>query len=170
MKFELHMTCDNDDIRNFYKQEEEKRKDYEWQENVYKDAGVDLYCPRDIVIKPGESTLIKLGIKCALYYFEDDDNSDLTLKPSSYFLVPRSSISKTPLRMSNSIGIIDSGYRGEIMGAVDHIKYNESDYEVKKGQRLFQLCAPDLKPMTIKVMNYLSRTTRGSGGFGSTGH
>ena len=41
--------------------------------------------------------------------------------PTSYMLVPRSSISKTPLRMANSIGIIDAGYRGEIMAAVDNI-------------------------------------------------
>jgi dUTP pyrophosphatase len=81
--------------------------------------------------------------------------------------MPRSSIAKTPLRLSNSIGLIDGGYRGEIMAAVDNIK-NE-DYTVEPGQRLFQLVAMDGSPIHFELVDDLSDTTRGSGGFGSTG-
>ncbi|MBL6964583.1 MAG: dUTP diphosphatase, partial [Bacteroidetes bacterium] len=84
-----------------------------------------------------------------------------------YLLMPRSSIAKTPLRLSNSIGLIDGGYRGEIMAAVDNIK-NE-DYTVEPGQRLFQLVAMDGSPIHFELVDELSHTTRGSGGFGSTG-
>jgi len=59
------------------------------------------------------------------------------LDNKAYYLFPRSSISKTPLRLANSIGLIDGGYRGEIVAMVDNI-YDE-DYEVKEGERYFQL-------------------------------
>ena len=87
--------------------------------------------------------------------------------PISYMLVPRSSISKTPLRMANSIGIIDAGYRGEIMAAVDN--NSDDDYMVVPGQRLFQLVHPTLYPIHASLVNEFSDSERGKGGFGSTG-
>ncbi|GIS54687.1 hypothetical protein Ct9H90mP29_17290 [bacterium] len=74
------------------------------------DAGIDLFIIEEQIIEPGVTARIHLGIAC-----ENIDN-----KP--YLLMPRSSISKTPLRQCNSIGLIDAGYRGEIMAAVDNIK------------------------------------------------
>ena len=119
------------------------------------DAGLDLYILEDVKISAGETKLNKLGISC-----EPADGK-------AYYLFPRSSISKTPLRMSNSIGLIDGGYRGEIMASCDNIK--DFDFEVKKGQRLFQLVAVDSSPVSYKIVDDLSETTRGKGGFGSTG-
>ena len=119
------------------------------------DAGIDLFVINEQTIKAGESTFIHLQIAC-----ENTEN-----KP--YLVIPRSSIAKTPLRLSNSIGLIDGGYRGEIMAAVDNIK-NE-DYTVEPGQRLFQLVAMDVSPIHFELVDDLSDTTRGSGGFGSTG-
>ena len=84
--------------------------------------------------------------------------------------------------MANSTGIIDSGYRGYIIGALDNIGItyinsdgasifgNHSAYTIKRGQRLFQICAPNLNPIdNIVVTDHLEQTIRGSGGFGSTG-
>jgi len=119
------------------------------------DAGIDLFVINEQTIKAGESTFIHLQIAC-----ENTEN-----KP--YLVMPRSSIAKTPLRLSNSIGLIDGGYRGEIMAAVDNIK--EEDYTVEPGQRLFQLVAMDGSPIHFELVDDLSDTTRGSGGFGSTG-
>ena len=171
MKFRLYIQCESDDIRNMYKPEEERRKEYEWQNNPHKDAGVDLYCPEDITIDPGKTYFIKFCIKCALYKKGGppaSDGSDLQWKPCGFYLMPRSSISKTPLRMSNSIGVIDSGYRGQIMGAVDNI--SREPYQIEKGRRLFQVCEPRLEPMEIILVNNLDTTLRGEGGFGSTGN
>ena len=84
----------------------------------------------------------------------------------SYYLYSRSSIVKTPLRLANSVGIIDAGYRGNIMAYVDNIK--TEDYIVERGTRLFQICSGDLSPLTFEMVNQLSETTRGIGGFGST--
>ena len=119
------------------------------------DAGLDLYIINDIQINPNETKLIKLGISCE------------PIDGKAYYLIPRSSISKTPLRMSNSIGLIDAGYRGEIMAACDNIKNYE--YEIKEGQRLFQLVSSDCSPITYEICKDLSFSTRGQGGFGSTG-
>ena len=119
------------------------------------DAGLDLYVLEDIDFNPGETKPIKLGISC-----EPVDGV-------AYYLFPRSSISKTPLRMSNSIGLIDAGYRGEIMAMCDNIK--TESYTVKKGQRLFQLVASDSSSIHYELVEELQMTTRGKGGFGSTG-
>ena len=81
--------------------------------------------------------------------------------------MPRSSIAKTPLRLCNSIGLIDGGYRGEIMAAVDNIK--GEDYTVEPNQRLFQLVAMNGSPISFEIVNDLSESSRGKGGFGSTG-
>ena len=69
--------------------------------------------------------------------------------------------------MANCVGIIDSGYRGPIMCALDNI--SDIEYVVKRGTRLVQICGPTLEPVTFKLKTELSTTTRGSGGFGSTG-
>ena len=119
------------------------------------DAGLDLYVLEDIHFKPGETKAIKLGISC-----EPEDGI-------AYYLFPRSSISKTPLRMANSIGLIDGGYRGEIMAMCDNIKTEV--YTAEKGQRLFQLVATDSSPIHYELVEELEMTTRGTGGFGSTG-
>ena len=93
------------------------------------DAGLDLYVLEDIIFYPGDTKKIKFGIAC-----EPKDGK-------AYYLLPRSSISKTPLRMANSIGLIDGGYRGEIMACCDNIK--DFKYSVKEGERLFQIVASD---------------------------
>ena len=119
------------------------------------DAGLDLYVLEDIHFEPGETKAIKLGIS-----WEPEDGK-------AYYLFPRSSISKTPLRMANSIGLIDGGYRGEIIAMCDNIK--SEPYTAEKGQRLFQLVATDSSPIHFELVEELEMTTRGTGGFGSTG-
>lgn len=119
------------------------------------DAGLDLFIAQEQTIKSGETALIKLQLAC-----EPENNQP-------YLLMPRSSIAKTPLRLCNSIGLIDGGYRGEIMAAVDNIK--TEDYTVEPNQRLFQLVAMNGAPITLEIVDELSDSSRGEGGFGSTG-
>ena len=119
------------------------------------DAGLDVYVINEQTIDPDETSLIHLQIAC-----ETSDG-----RP--YLLMPRSSIAKTPLRLCNSIGLIDGGYRGEIMAVVDNIK--KEPYTVKPGQRLFQLVAMDGSPIHFTLVDKLTESTRGEGGFGSTG-
>jgi dUTP pyrophosphatase len=88
-------------------------------------------------------------------------------KNVGFFLVPRSSLVKTPLRMSNSIGIIDAHYRGNIMAFVDNI--STVPYEIHAGDRLFQIVAPSLEKIEVFQVKELDKTDRGAHGFGSTG-
>ena len=120
------------------------------------DAGIDLYTLEDQLIEHGQTKKIHFGIACE------------NLDSNPYLLIPRSSISKTPLRLSNSIGLIDAGYRGEIMASVDNIK--KENYLIKKHQRLFQLVSMVGSPIEISLVDNLSETERGEGGFGSTGN
>jgi dUTPase len=103
--------------------------------------------------------------------------------PCGFYLYPRSSISKTRMRLANSVGIIDAGYRGDLIAAVDTIGlfgstdiwhvWKETLSPIKKYDRYFQVCAPDLSPFLVHIVDaehdLSSPTSRGSGGFGSTG-
>ena len=142
----LYIKVLNDTARNYYENHGHFHPG---------DAGLDLYVLEDIVFEPGETKLIKLGISCQ----PEDGIAD--------FLMPRSSISKTSLRMSNSIGLIDGGYRGEIMACCDNVKTEK--YSVKEGERLFQLVAANCSEITYEIKDKLDDTSRGDGGFGSTG-
>ena len=125
------------------------------------DSGLDLFCPETITINPGETVKINLQINCEALH-DTIENTNV-----SYYLYPRSSIIKTPLRLANSVGIIDAGYRGDIIACVDNIK--SESYTINKGDRLFQICSGNLEPIQFQLVNELSNTQRGSGGFGSTG-
>ncbi len=103
--------------------------------------------------------------------------------PCGFYLYPRSSISKTRMRLANSVGIIDAGYRGDLIAAVDTIGlfgstdiwhvWKETLSPIKKYDRYFQVCAPDLSPFLVHIVDTAEElsppTARGSGGFGSTG-
>lgn len=124
------------------------------------DSGLDLFFVKDQLIEKkvdGTAVKIPLGIKVEA--------------TSSYWLMPRSSIVKTPLRMANSMGLIDKGYRGELLACVDNrseLNTNNSHYQVNRGERLFQIVGPTLEPVTYELVDELSETSRGEGGFGST--
>ena len=129
------------------------------------DAGIDLYFPHNVRIGAGDTLLIDFEIRTRMKHILDPKT--LEMEECSYMLVPRSSIWRTPLRQSNGVGIIDSGYRGHIMVPVDN--RSGEDYIIKNGERLFQLVHPSLKPISIEIVEELDETERGSGGFGSTG-
>jgi len=105
--------------------------------------------------------------------------------PTGFYMYPRSSLSKTPLRLANSVGIIDSSYRGDLIGMFDVVPhtslilkpletmfYDTYHFYIEPYQRLVQICSPGLLPIYIEFvdsLNELSTTERGEGGFGSTG-
>ncbi len=158
-----------------YRNHENKHPELYKKKEHSGDAGVDLYCPRDVVVPAKGQAKIRLGChasvgkKTRVQFPPGGDFS--TMEGVGYFLFPRSSISKTPLRMSNSIGLIDAGYRGELIGVVDNI--SDQDYTVKEGDRLFQIVNSNLEPFFEIMENEecdIDETDRGSGGFGSTGN
>ena len=128
--------------------------------NENPNAGFDLFCPEDVIY---ENSLFKLDTQVVCSMYKPDGS------PCSYYMYPRSSVSKTNLRLANSVGIIDSGYRGHLIGVFD-VKDNKIN--VEKYTRLLQICSPTLDPINVELVSSLEElglTDRGSGGFGSTG-
>jgi dUTP pyrophosphatase len=145
----------------------------------FPNSGFDLFSatPTDVPADPAKSTLIKLGVRAEMVAYKsskvisvNDHSEEIVTIPCAYYLMPRSSFSKTPLMQSNSIGLIDAGYRGEIMAPVRNL--SKEPYTVAGDTRLFQLVHPNAEPFMVKLVSTveeLSSTERGAGGFGSTG-
>lgn len=137
----------------------------------YPDAGFDLFVPDDMDVECGSvSNKINFKVKVAAYGVKDDGDK----YPITLLLFPRSSTgSKTPLRLSNSIGVIDSGYRGDVMGVFDCLQSpNIVRWKIEKHTRLCQLLTRTETPIHVELVDNeedLGTTSRGSGGFGSTG-
>ena len=145
----------------------------------YYDAGFDLFCPDEMVIRSGSHGVkVDQRVKCSMKLFSTQHGN----KNVGYYLYPRSSTgTKTPLRLSNSVGIIDSGYRGNITAVFDNININinidiseAEGFVIEKYQRLVQICPPDLSyPFIVTLVSNMNdlgnKTSRGSCGFGSTG-
>jgi dUTP pyrophosphatase len=122
------------------------------------DSGVDLYNFKDIPVHFLQVGTIDFEIRCEMLDLKTNEYM-------SYYLVPRSSISKTSFQLANSVGIIDAGYRGNLMAKVRC--FDENGAVMKQGSQ-FQIIAPDLKPIRFTLVDCLSDTTRNDGGFGST--
>jgi len=132
--------------------------------DTYFNSGFDLFVPNESVVNGGSvSTMVSMKVKCEMQTVEGN--------PLSYYMYPRSSISKTPLMLANHVGIIDSGYRGELIGAFRNLGGLDAPYTIPAHTRLLQVCHPELKPIYVRIIEEsdLSNTERGQGGFGSTG-
>ena len=128
------------------------------------DSGLDLFVQGEVVV-PAKALGFKIDMMVSCEAFTDITKQGGNV---AYYLWPRSSMgAKTPLRLSNSMGLIDAGYRGNIIALVDNL--SESDYKVMPGSRLVQIVSPHAKSITFELVNSLSETSRGAGGLGSTG-
>ena len=121
-------------------------------------AGADLYAciDEDTVILPGETKLIKTGIAIEV--------------PNGYgaFIYARSGLaSKRGLAPANKVGVVDSDYRGEVMVALHN--HSAIEQSISKGERIAQMVIAPFLKAEFSVVNELSDTVRGEGGFGSTG-
>jgi dUTP pyrophosphatase len=142
----------------------------ETESNAYRDSGFDIFVPSEIMHKLNDSMVsINHGIKAVCMKEQIGSES-----PCGYYMYPRSSISKTRYRMANSVGIIDSGYRGNLIAKLDILPFNEEKNVIAPYTKLFQICAPDLSTFREVVLVskthplFKTETERGSGGFGST--
>ena len=139
---------------------------YNQRDPAERDSGFDLYCEAETYMNRGDTAFLKFGITsaCAVKVQE----------PRAFWLMPRSSISKTPFICANSVGLIDSGYRGVLMGAIKMV-FGDNLETIKAGTRLFQIVSGSAKPwnriIVVRTVDEFPKPTseRGSGGFGSTG-
>ncbi len=122
-------------------------------------AGLDLCACIDapLTLNSGETALIPTGVAIALPSAE-----------YGAFVFPRSGIAiKHGIGLLNSVGVIDSDYRGEIMvGVINQVK---ESYTIEPGERIAQMVIMPVSTMPVVEVNELDETSRGAGGFGSTG-
>ena len=121
------------------------------------DAGADLRSTTTVTLAPGERSLVPTGIAVAI--------------PTGYagFLHPRSGLAaRLGLSIINTPGTIDAGYRGEIqVPLVNHDR--DETIVVRRGDRIAQLVVQPVTRVVFDVVDELPDSTRGAGGFGSTG-
>lgn len=121
------------------------------------DAGLDLYSALDCIIRPLERRKVPTGIKIAI--------------PPGYagFVQPKSGLAiKKGLGLVNTPGLIDSGYRGEVCAVLINLDSRE-DIRIMRGDKICQLIIQKVEHADIVLADELDDTTRGEGGFGSTG-
>lgn len=159
----------DEELRNKYIQMIHFRNEKMITNSDFIDAGFDLFVPENVSIPENpETKMFKLdhNIKCAAKMVTPTKTYN-----TGYYLYPRSSISKTSFRLANSVGIIDAGYRGNIIAALDMMN-DTSMLGIEPYTRIVQICAPGLVPIVANVVDSeeeLGTTERGIGGFGSTG-
>ncbi len=122
-------------------------------------AGMDLYAciDEDITIKAGKSALVATGVAI-----------ELPSKEMAAFVFARSGLAtKFGIALSNSVGVVDSDYRGEIYVSLRN--FSGQDYTVKQNERIAQMIIMPVLPVSFCEVENLESTVRGDGGFGSTG-
>jgi dUTP pyrophosphatase len=120
-------------------------------------AGCDLVAAEDVELAPGKWAAVGTGLFLEI--------------PTGYagYVCPRSGLAlKSGISVLNSPGIIDSDYRGEVK--VILVNHTDLRYKVKGGDRIAQLLFVPVIQAVLRRSEELSNTTRGSGGFGSTGY
>lgn len=120
------------------------------------DAGVDLASIEDLTLLEGQRALVPTGIAVAI--------------PPGYggFVQPRSGLAaEFGITLTNSPGLIDSNYRGEIRIIIQNTGH--SDFEIKSGDRVAQLVIMPVEQAEFEVVDELPDSGRGEGGFGSSG-
>lgn len=119
-------------------------------------AGFDFYALEDVFINSNETVLVKTGLS-----FEVPIGYELQIRPRSGLSL------KTPLRVANAPGTVDSDYRGEVCVIISNNSFGTQ--VIKKGDRVAQGVICPIIQAELEEVNELSDTDRGSGGFGSTG-
>ncbi|TMM25027.1 MAG: dUTP diphosphatase [Actinobacteria bacterium] len=121
------------------------------------DAGLDLRAAIDATVKPGERVMVPTGVAVAI----PDGHAGLVL--------PRSGLAtRHGLTLSNSPGLIDAGYRGEVICSVVNLDRDEA-VEIRTGDRIAQLVIVAIPSVSPRWADDLPESGRGEGGFGSTG-
>jgi dUTP pyrophosphatase len=121
------------------------------------DAGLDLRAADSAEVAPGERAMIPTGLAVAI----PDGHAGLVL--------PRSGLaSKQGLTLANAPGLIDTGYRGEVIVAVVNLD-REHAVTIEAGDRIAQLVVVALPSVTPAFVEGLPASPRGEGGFGSSG-
>lgn len=121
------------------------------------DAAFDIRSRVEMTLPPGETVLVPTGI-----FMEFPAGYEAQVRPRSGMSLKHS------LLIVNSPGTIDAGYRGEVGVIIHNLK--KEPFQVLRGDRIAQMVINKLPEVTLEIVDGLSESKRGTGGFGSTGH
>ena len=169
MKLKIFVDSNDDELKNKYA-EGIHNHHLKLKNNIdHIDAGFDLFAPEPMHRYDYKTILIDYNIICSATILKQMHDCRKEIN-TGFYMYPRSSISKTPIRLANNVGIIDAGYRGHLMGMFDCV---EDLLIIRKFDRHLQICAPGLIPIMVTMVatkeELGEKTSRGEGGFGSTG-
>jgi dUTPase len=169
MKLKIFVDSTDDELKNKYT-EAIYNHHLKLKNNIdHIDAGFDLFTPTSKDVYSCEVNLIDYDIICSATIHKQMHEGRKEIN-TGFYMYPRSSISKSRIRLANNVGIIDAGYRGHLMGMFDCII---STLTINKFARHLQICAPGLIPIIVEMVTTKEelgeKTARGNGGFGSTG-
>jgi dUTP diphosphatase len=120
------------------------------------DAGLDLHAATDVALAPGARVLVPTGLALAI--------------PPGFagFVLPRSGLAlRHGVTLLNTPGLIDAGYRGEVQVLL--VNLGDTPVKLSRGDRIAQLVVQRIERVALTPVAELPPTTRGTGGFGSTG-
>lgn len=139
-------------------------KDYSTTNRCDDNAGVDLYTVESWNTVGEAVKLLDLGTRARMVCV-DNDGSEHEVH---YYVYPRSSIFKSGIMLGNSVGVIDKTYRGNLKAVAVPLMNGP---KVEAGTRITQIVAPNMTiPIKeVRIVTNLNETSRGEGGFGSTG-
>jgi len=168
MRLKIFVDTSDNEVKLKYKENIHKHH-LKLDNNIdHIDAGFDLFSPETKTMTSSGVNKLDYKIICRAQIIESNFS---TCYNSGFYMYPRSSISKSNLRLANNVGIIDAGYRGHLIGMFDVIYADETN--VNKFDRHLQICAPGLIPIIVELVDSIEElgdsTARGDGGFGSTG-
>jgi dUTP pyrophosphatase len=166
MHVKLFVDSDDDELKTAYEIEVNYHNSKILNNPHMVDAGFDILVAAPDILSKQLSNKVDFAVVCA---------SKMVTQVGSYntgfYMYPRSSISKSPFRLANNVGIIDSGYRGHLIGMFD-MPTGQTEH-IKKLDKYLQICAPGLVPVFVEIVGNKEelgeQTARGEGGFGSTG-
>jgi dUTP pyrophosphatase len=173
MHLKLFVDSEDSELLNKYKNNVETHNSKILSSSSHIDAGFDLFAPEVQIFMNDKVNKLDTKVSCSAEMISRDIFNPLNVRMvhTGYCMYPRSSISKSHIRLANNVGIIDAGYRGHLMGMFDVIYKDTST--INKYDRYLQICAPDLCPILITMVETKEdlgeKTIRGDGGFGSTG-
>lgn len=120
------------------------------------DAGMDLFSYETYILKPGERRLFKTGLKVEIL-----EGYEMQIRPRSGLALNHG------VTVLNTPGTIDAGYRGEV--GVILINHGKEIYSIKKGDKIAQVVINSVERVVLEEVEKLEESSRGKGGFGSTG-
>ena len=119
------------------------------------DAGLDLRAVEDVTVPAAWTAMVRTGL-----HVEVPDGC-------VGLVFPRSGLGSKGITLKNAVGVVDSGYRGEVLAAVWNTTLE--DFNIRKGDRICQMVVMPYLPCEVEVSDVLSDSERGCDGYGSTG-